>query len=149
MPGGVDPIYQQQQQQYFYNKGLEKAKKAQRERKNSKVKLWVVLLIVFIAAVVIVFVFSGGLSFAGYRHVKVDGISYRIGDHVVVSRDDGFAEAGTLVYAEDWKNAEDNYATDFQAEAPIYVNPNDRTKVYIRWQGHYLECPRERNIFVK
>ena len=149
MAGGVDPIYQQQQQQFFYNQGLEKAKKAQREHKSSKVKLWVVLVVVFVLAAGLVFVLGGGLSFIGYRHVKVDGISYRIGDKFVVSREEGFAEAGTLAYAEDWKHSEENYATDFQAEAPIYVNPNDRTKVYLRWQGHYLECPRERNIFLK
>ena len=148
MAGGVDPIYQQQQQQFFYNQGLEKAKKAQRERKNSKVKLGVVLVIVFVLAVAFVFVVGGGFNFLGYRHIKVDGVSYRVGDQVV-SRDEGFAEAGTLFFTEDWKHAEEDFATDFQAEAVIYVNPDDRSKVYIRWQGHYLECPRERNIFTK
>lgn len=149
MAGGVDPIYQQQQQQYFYNKGLERAKKAQRERKSSKVKMWVILVIVFIAAVAAVFVLSGGLSFLDYHHVKVDGISYRIGVEPVVSMDRGFAEAGMLVYTEDWKHSEENFASDWRSETPVYVNPENRSKVYIRWQGHFMECKRERNIFVK
>ena len=153
MPGGVDPIYQQQQQQFFYNKGLERAKKAQRERKSSKVKLWMVLLIVFVVAAAAIFVLSGGLSFRDYRHVMVDGVNYRIGsggeDSVVVSMEEGFVEAGKLFYTEDWKNADRNFATDWNYETTVYVNPNDRSKVYIRWQGHYLKCEREKNTFLK
>ena len=151
MAGGVDPIYQQQQQQFFYNQGLEKAKKAQRERKSSKVKLGVVLAVVFVLAAAFVFVLGGGLSFAGSHHLMVDGISYRIGneDSVVVSMDEGFIEAGTLFYTEDWKTSGQNFATDWNYETTVYVNPNDRSKVYFRWQGHYLECRREKNIFLK
>ena len=146
MPGGVDPIYQQQQQQYFYSKGLERAKKAQRERKNSRVKLWVVLVIVFVLAAAIVFVLSGGLSFTDSHHVMVDGISYRIGgeDSVVVSMEEGFVEAGKLYYTENWKDAEQNFATDWNYDTIVYVNPNDRSKVYFRWQGHYMKCLREK-----
>ena len=151
--GYIDPIYQQQQQQYFYNKGLERAKKAQRERKNSKVKLWVVLAVVFATAAAVVFVLSGGMSFADSGHVMVDGTSYRIGsggeDSVVVSMEEGFVEAGKLFYTEDWKNSERNFATDWNYETTVYVNPNDRSKVYLRWQGHYLKCKQERNILLK
>ena len=153
MAGGVDPIYQQQQQQYFYNKGLERAKKAQREGKTSKVKLWAVLLIVFLLAAAIIFILSGGpMIFAGHRHVMVDGISYRVGEggeDVVVSMEEGFTEAGKLYYTEDWKNSEENFATDWNYETTVYVNPNDRSKVYFRWQGHYLKCPREKSLFRK
>ncbi len=145
----IDPIYQQQQQQYFYNKGLERAKRAQRERKNSRVKLWLVLVIVFVLAVAAVFVLGGGLGSFSYHHVKVDGIIYRIGTETVISLDKEFDEAGDLSYAEDWKHSAENFATDWRAESRVYVNPNDRSKVYIRWQGHYLKCPRERNIFLK
>ena len=143
MAGGVDPIYQQQQQQFFYNQGLEKAKKAQRERKSSKVKLGVVLAVVF--------VLGGGLSFAGSHHVMVDGISYRIGneDSVVISMDEGFTEAGKLFYTEDWKQSEENFATDWNYETSVYVNPNDKSKVYFRWNGHYMLCRREKSIFLK
>ena len=146
MPGGVDPIYQQQQQQYFYSKGLERAKKAQREGKSSKVRLWVVLVVVFVLAAAAVFVLGGGLSSAGSHHVMVDGISYRIGseDSIVVSIEEGFTNAGKLYYTEDWKTSDRNFATDWNYETTVYVNPNDRSKVYFRWQGHYLECRRER-----
>ena len=151
MAGGVDPIYQQQQQQFFYNQGLEKAKKAQRERKSSKVKLGVVLAVVFVLAAAFVFVLGGGLSFAGSHHVMVDGISYRIGneDSVVISMDEGFTEAGKLFYTEDWKQSEENFATDWNYETSVYVNPNDKSKVYFRWNGHYMLCRREKSIFLK
>ena len=79
MPGGVDPIYQQQQQQYFYNKGLERAKKAQRERKVSRLKPGFVLVIAFVLVLAALFVLLGGLTIFDYQHVMVDGISYRIG----------------------------------------------------------------------
>ena len=83
----------------------------------------------------------------------VDGISYRIGsggeNSVVVTMDEGFIEAGTLFYTEDWKTSEQNFATDWDYETTVYVNPDDRSKVYFRWQGHYLECRREKNIFLK
>ena len=152
MPGGIDPIYQQQQQQFFYNKGLERAKKAQRERKVSRVKPGVILAIAFVLAVVVLFLLCGGLGIFDYDHVMVDGISYRRGSgekDVVVSLEEGFVEAGKLVYTEDWKNSDQNFATDWDYETTVYVNPNDRSKVYLRWQGHYLRCPRERNIFLK
>ena len=152
MPGGVDPIYQQQQQQFFYNKGLERAKKAQRERKVSRVKPGVILAIAFVLAVVVLFLLCGGLGIFDYDHVMVDGISYRRGSgekDIVVSLEEGFVEAGKLFYTEDWKNADRNFATDWNYETTVYVNPNDRSKVYIRWQGHYLKCEREKNTFLK
>ena len=151
--GYIDPIYQQQQQQYFYNKGLERAKKAQRERKVSRIKPGVILVIAFVLAAALLFVLCGGLTIFDYSHVMVDGVSYRIGtggeDSVVVSMEEGFVEAGKLYYTEDWKNSEQNFATDWDYETTVYVNPNDRSKVYFRWQGHYMKCPRERNIFLK
>ena len=152
MPGGVDPIYQQQQQQFFYNKGLERAKKAQRERKVSRVKPGVILAIAFVLAVVVLFLLCGGLGIFDYNHVMVDGISYRRGSgekDIVVSLEEGFVEAGKLYYTEDWKNSDQNFATDWDYETTVYVNPNDRSKVYLRWQGHYLKCKQEKNIFLK
>ena len=153
MPGGVDPIYQQQQQQYFYNKGLERAKKAQRERKVSRVKPGFILAVAFVLVLAALFVLLGGLGIFDHQHVMVDGISYRIGsggeNSVVVTMDEGFIEAGTLFYTEDWKTSEQNFATDWDYETTVYVNPDDRSKVYFRWQGHYLECRREKNIFLK
>ena len=152
MPGGIDPIYQQQQQQFFYNKGLERAKKAQRERRVSRVKPGVILAIAFVLAVVVLFLLCGGLGIFDYDHVMVDGISYRRGSgekDVVVSLEEGFVEAGKLVYTEDWKNSYQNFATDWDYETTVYVNPNDRSKVYRRWQGHYRRCKREKNIFLK
>ena len=152
MPGGVDPIYQQQQQQFFYNKGLERAKKAQRERKVSRVKPGVILAIAFVLAVVVLFLLCGGLGIFDYDHVMVDGISYRRGSgekDIVVSLEEGFVEVGKLYYTEDWKNSDQNFATDWDYETTVYVNPNDRSKVYLRWQGHYLKCMREKNTFLK
>ena len=153
MPGGVDPIYQQQQQQFFYGKGLERAKKAQRERRVSRVKPGVILAVSFVLVLAVLFLPLGGLSIFDYQHVMVDGISYRIGsggeNSVVVSMDEGFVEAGTLFYTEDWKNSDQNFATDWDYETTVYVNPADRSKVYFRWQGHYLLCEREKNIFLK
>ena len=153
MPGGVDPIYQQQQQQYFYNKGLERAKKAQRERKVSRVKPGFILAVAFVLVLAALFVLLGGLTIFDHQHVMVDGISYRIGsggeNSVVVTMDEGFIEAGTLFYTEDWKTSGQNFATDWDYETTVYVNPDDRSKVYFRWQGHYLECRREKNIFLK
>jgi len=147
--GTIDPNYQKAQQQYFYNLGLERAKKAQREHKTSRGKTGVILAIVFLAAVAVVFVLSGGLDFLGYHHVRVDGISYRIGGKVVVSRDEGFSQAGTLHYTEDWKHGEENFSTNLDYETAVYVNPEDRSKVYLRWMDHYLICPRERVFFLK
>ena len=153
MPGGVDPIYQQQQQQYFYNKGLERAKKAQREKKVSRVKPGFILAVAFVLVLAALFVLLGGLGIFDHQQVMVDGISYRIGsggeNSVVVSMDAGFAEAGTLFYTENWKTSNQNFATDWNYETTVYVNPDDRSKVYFRWQGHYLECRREKNIFLK
>ena len=84
-------------------------------------------------------------------HVMVDGISYRIAEEksVVISREEGFAEAGRLNFAEDWKHSEQNYATDLNSDAVVYVNLNDRSKIYLRWSGHFLLCKRERNILLK
>ena len=147
----IDPIYRQQQQQYFCKLGLERAKAAQKERKTSRVKLGVVLSVVFVLAIAAVFVLSGGLRVFASHHVIVDGISYRIEEEkgTVVSRDKGFAEAGRLYFTEDWKHSEQNFATDMDSDAIIYVNPEDRSKVYLRWSGHFLLCKRERNIFLK
>ena len=107
----------------------------------------------FVLAAVVLFLLLGGLSIFDHNHVMVDGISYRVGtggeDSVVVSMEEGFVEAGKLYYTEDWKNSAENYATDWNYDTVVYVNPNDRSKVYFRWQGHYLKCPRERNIFLK
>ena len=69
MPGGVDPIYQQQQQQYFYNKGLERAKKAQRERKVSRLKPGFVLAVAFVLVLAVLFVLLGGLGIFDHQHV--------------------------------------------------------------------------------
>ena len=147
----IDPIYQQQQQQYFYKLGLERAKTAQKERKASRVKLGAALLLVFALAIAAVFILGGGMRPLTSHHVMVDGISYRIAEEkgVVISREEGFAEAGRLNFAEDWKHSEQNYATDLNSDAVIYVNPNDRSKIYLRWSGHFLLCKRERNIFLK
>ena len=147
----IDPIYQQQQQQYFYKQGLERAKTAQKERKASRVKLGAILLPVFALAIAAIFILGGGLRPLGSHHVIVDGISYRIEveKDTVVSRDKGFTEAGKLYFTEDWKHSEQNYATDLNADAVIYVNPNDRSKIYLRWSGHFLLCKRERNILLK
>ena len=147
----IDPIYQQQQQQYFYKLGLERAKTAQKERKTSRVKLGAILLPVLALAIVAVFILSGGLRSLDSHHVMVDGISYRIAVEkgTVVSRDKGFVEAGRLYFTEDWKHSGQNYATDLNADVAIYVNPDDRSKIYLRWSGHFLVCKRERNIFLK
>ena len=147
----IDPIYRQQQQQYFYKLGLERAKAAQKERKASRVKLGAVLLPVLALAIAAVFILGGGLRPLAGHHVMVDGISYRISVEkgTVVSRDKGFIEAGRLYFTEDWKHSEQNYATDLDSDAVVYVNPNDRSKIYLRWSGHFLLCKRERNIFLK
>ena len=151
--GTIDPNYQKAQQQYFYNKGLERAKKAQRERKVSRLKPGVILAVAFVLVLAALFVLLGGLGIFDHQHVMVDGISYRIGsggeNSVVVTMDEGFIEAGTLFYTEDWKTSGQNFATDWDYETTVYVNPDDRSKVYFRWQGHYLECRREKNIFLK
>jgi len=144
----IDPIFQQQQQQYFYNKSLERAKQAQREKKRSRLRLGVILGIVFIAAFAVVFVLGGGLRTVGSHHVIVDGISYRVdGERTVISMEDGFSAAGELVFTEDLKHAGQDFATDWPVESTVYVNPGDRDKIYLRWQGHYLECPRQKGLF--
>ena len=97
MPGGVDPIYQQQQQQYFYNKGLERAKKAQRERKVSRVKPGFVLAVAFVLVLAALFVLLGGLGIFDHQHVMVDGISYRIGSGGN-NLAEKFAEFGLIIH---------------------------------------------------
>ena len=146
--GYIDPIYQQQQQQYFYNKGLERAKKAQREHRTFAVKPKAVLMIVLILVLAggLFFALSGVLSRRSSSHVRVDGILYRVGDQVV-SMDEGFASAGELVHVEDLEHSDEDFATDLTIGTTVYVNPRDRSKIYIRWQGHYLKCPQERRPF--
>ena len=112
-----------------------------------------ILAVAFVLVLAALFVLLGGLGIFDHQHVMVDGISYRIGsggeNSIVVSMDEGFIEAGTLFYTEDWKTSGQNFATDWDYETTVYVNPDDRSKVYFRWQGHYLECRREKNIFLK
>ena len=144
----IDPNYQQQQQQFFYAKGLERAKNAQREGKRSRIPLALVVGGTLVLALLLFLFLSGALSRSGAHYLMVDGIRYRVEEGAVrVSLEEGFTQAGQLFLSEDWMNSSENYATDWPGESPVWVNPADRSKVYIRWGGHWLECPRVRGLF--
>ena len=138
----VDPNAVREQQQLGRMRALKQAKNAS---SISVKRMLMIIVPIFIVALILLLLFSGVFD-RGYTiwwNDKLYRISDEINEDLVYELPDGYAEAGTLVYADKPGKTKEGLSSNWTMQAKLYVNQNDDKVVYITAYKGYLKARKK------